>query len=1387
MYRSENTNRTALFLVAVLMFSALLPIFTAVDALTFGKDVQVKPYEPDNRDQKNFDIESWGSGDTAEVYIVYEDYSAGFNDPHIWFQRSVNGGSIWQTPFDFIKTDPVSGDKQLDPVIDVYDTGSGNVIAVAYLDSTYRAIPALTEWVIVVRVSEDNGVSWSADRLVTPTTMTGYPSSKIKEIDMTFDPFGNIFVTWTNVEPSNAQIDMAYSTDYGVTWSNPQAVKTQHEAPDQNWAQKKSTVAANGQYIAVGWEINYDYKPDTFMARASTSSLSGYPILSFSDARRIPKYVFPMYQTYLPNMVADPNGFHLVWWDFSTDASGSDNGDIGKDRPCIMYTRSTDNGATWSINGKESMIVNTSQSADKWHGRPDIEIGLDGTIAVTWMDYTLGNPNIFATTSTDGGSTWSKPARVNDHAPSVYKDEPVVGLDAGGDAHVLWWERINQQADMDMKHARSIVNQAPEMIDDLQLLIADERYAMVSWTPNLEPDFKKYKTYISTIEDFALSDTAWPDGPLYNESTNQLMNIENYNRGLTPNTQYYVKVVIEDQEGLTSISNEVGFKTRPINQPPSFTKDIPTIYLQEDESMEGVLNLSYWKLMGWVIDDAYNGYTALEYGFEQMSLDPNLTVRTRKTGLETPYWYFDVFSKVQNWFGKETFRITVTDMGKDGGFGTGDEKVGYSNWFTIQVNSTNDLPIWAKFNDLTTGFETTISPHQKELRLQKKDVGCLEGLEYKFAITANDIDGDFLKFETNMPDRIEVEVDGQDPQHKSIFIITPTNDDVPELNITVTADDLRGGKKNITIFIPVENVNNKPFFTSVNGAEVDEDGDVVEFEVYEKGTLKFNVSGDDIDYGDILNLLSPSERASISKVSAKNWTVTVATTEADAITGSIAFDLYLWDLQKTDFSALTVNIEILNVQDPPEWIPGSGKIKVAFTVDENDINEWGNREGGAKIQAEWGEGVMFEGFAKDRDNDILNYTWTIKNDNSGESFMVYGNRVMVQFSPSNGNVSILQSEKFIINLTVSDGFSETMDIYYQIQQWVWSDDDNDNDGMPDKRELYFWGNLDHEPNVDEDNDGYTNIQEIGFQVPLYDEERAIPYSIRSNEVNPLDPEVYPGHPKPSDTVDDDATEKEGLFDVIPVWLFFVLIATVIVIMIVVVGIVVVIRMAKKKDEEEDEELEKRVADMERRQQELSSLYGVQKAGDAVGPDQSTLDDLTLDLGGQIYHEEGKRSLISEKKVGEKEKPTGPAWQSGTGPKFEESAPGIEFGESIQLDTMEIDGDVTEIGHDGVDEGALEESMGALMDAAEGYDEEAVRDAGGKVMVGAVPMEDQVKFKSGGGQVPGGPRRPPPGQEPPSEDQMPPAQKPPQMQGAPMRPGLPAAKPVQPPRKPPEEE
>jgi hypothetical protein len=1176
----------------------------------------------------------------------------------------------------------------------------------------------------------------------------------MRDIDIAYDPDGNLFVVWTE---SN-RIMTAYSTDHGSTWSAPQEVKGHTSPENPSYTQSYPTVAGDGDYVVIAWETDVHFKKDVYLSRSSTSSLSGYPTLGFDAPHRVPKpIVYPMYRTYNPRMVAEEGVIHIAWWDFSTDPNGNNNADPSIDRPCIKYTKSTNGGSTWGVGGKDNVVVNTS-TPDGWHSKPDIEVGPDGFLAVAWIDTTMKNKNVFAAVSSDGGATWSAQARANNYDPTSEKFPPKLAIDSSKTVHVSWISRDTPTSDLDITHSRTIINQPPEPVEDLTLIFAEEYDAMVGWSINEEPDFQEYNIHLDTTINFTLT-----EDNLIKSTTNQGLNRYTF-EDIVPNTDYYLKIEVKDKEGLTANSQELHFKTLPINQPPIFIKQVPTIYLLEDTNMMGALNLSYWVDQGWITDDNYAGQTELQFSIESVSEEPKVNAIIRDRGFDNPYWIMDVYTNTPNWAGTEKFMFNVTDAGKDGGFGTPDDRYSLSDPFNITVNSTNDIPIWKTYQDLNTNQQIQIRSDQTELILKPSDTGCIERQKYRFAMIGSDIDGDFITYTITEP-RIEIERDLIKPDVKSIFTFTPTNDDVPEINFTIKADDGNGGTRNITIYLPILNVNDAPFFKTVDGEEVEPNGDTVEFSVEEKGSFSFNVTAGDIDHGDQLTLTSSNERANIQKTNDNNWTVTFTAREEDSIEGEVNFQIQLLDLQKTDLVFLNVKVNIINIQDRPEWISGREKIEITYTFDQQDTYEWGGKPGGSEIRAEWGETITFEGFATDKDEDTLTYTWWFATEDESGNWSREGKKVDFAFEPSEGGLENPVREKFTITLTVSDGQTEPIQYYREL--WVERDDDNDNDGLPDKREIYFWGDLSHGPDEDEDDDGYTNIQEIGFQIPRYDSEMTGVYSLNKNEINPADAEVYPGQVKPVDEGPEEEEDEEPLG--LPTWVLVTIIIVVIIVILIIAGIFVIVTLSKRREQKEEEDLEKRVQEMDRRQKEISGLYGRTKDEDFDGPDQSTLDDLQLDLGGQLYHEEGSSGLAKGVKKGElgegdtspaQKKQAGPQWESGTGPKFESSAPGLTFGESLSGDTVENPDELVE----DVDEEDLNASMDALLNAAEEYDETQVQSAGGRVMVGAVPMEEQIK-QMNGQEGSGGPRLPPPGQEDQKPRGMPPGQKPPQM-GAP---------------------
>ncbi|MGA1822646.1 MAG: hypothetical protein ACMUIG_08965 [Thermoplasmatota archaeon] len=1333
MKRSDYAHFTGVTIMVIMLLIMGIPLLNPGDSLTFKKNTMVLN---DNPNQESLQVGVTGSGETATVFVAYEDHAL-IPDTHVKFRRSVNGGDRFTFTKDFLPPDS-TGYSQKSPTM----ASLNSLIAIAFLDSQWELGPT-NKYLLRVVVSEDAGSNWGYYNI---TQASGtYPNNKMSVPDICIDPTGNMFAVW--IESSKAMI--SYSLDRGRSWSLPMQVKEHSNPQMTSYSQYTPTVACDGTSVVVAWYANPEYKEWVYSTSASTTSLPG--ALSFSEPELIPEYYYELPKSFYPQLIADGSAIHVAWWDFETDKNGAPNEDITKDRPCIKYSKSINGGDTFSVGGERDIIVNTS-TPDGWHSEPDITLGSDGYIAITWYDYTQGNtnPNVFVSGSANG-ETWSVPSRVSDYDPGLEKDQPRVAIDDGGSIHVVWLSKDPDIGlDWDIMHSRSIINLPPEPVKNLVEIGYTEFSGTIKWDINTEPDFEKYTIHLSNTSDFVPSLA----NQVY-ESTKQ--NLDRYEfTGLSYNTFYFSKVVVIDAEGLKSQSEEVYFKTDVINLAPRFEEDIDPIYMEEDGRLEGALNLSYWFEQGWVWDDNYKGQTTslgLYYEIIPTSEDPKVTAILSEKGDNQTYWTLDLYTNEQNWAGTEKFTIKVMDAGKDMGFNTQDDLFGFSNEFIVQVNSTNDLPIWAKFEDIGTSYTILLKSTQKVLKLDPKSVSCREDSQYSFGLSSLDIDGDFIVYTASDP-RIKVDADKVDPQHKSIFRITPTNSDVPELNFTVTADDTNGGTRNLTVILPVTNVNDLPFFVSVNGTPVEGTDDEFQFTIDEEESIEFNVEAGDIDANDVLTLSTDSDRPRITKINDTIWNIKVESTKEDASVGSIGFILSLLDREKTYPSKLGITIKVNNLQDQPFWTPGKKKIDFWARYDERDVNEW-VAPSVESARPEWGEPVLFQAFAQDLDADALNYTWRFSAVEGTEDFYRYESRVYFSFFPTDGNLSRTQNERFIINLTVTDSY--TPEIYYQFEMVIWPDDDNDNDGLPDMREKFFWGDLSAGPDEDPDNDGYNNSIEIGFSVPLFDSEKKTPYSLNRNEIDPLNPNVRPGQAiTGDDEIDNDEEENK-----IPVWIIVTAAIIIVIILGFIISILVIIRQSKKKDIQEEIEIEKKVEEMEKRQKEIAGLYGGKRIiGEDFGPDQSTLSDLKIDLGGSVYHTDGTHEHL----VKDKSRDEGPAWQSagGSGPLFDESRPGLELGESLKLEAVPEDEVMEE------EEVDYEGSMDELMSAADEYDEEAVKNAGGNVLVGAVPMEEQIKRMQGGEAAQGGPRIPPPGQKPPQPTPggIPPGQAPPTVGGAP---------------------
>jgi hypothetical protein len=237
---------------------------------------------------------------------------------------------------------------------------------------------------IVCQKSTDAGATWSSG------SYTGLNSPKDQDKQwLTFDPNTNtIYMSWTQFDaygssnPANKSVILfSKSTDFGVSWSSP--IKLNNV--DGSCIDDSTTVEG----------------------AVPTFGPSGQVYVAWSG----------------------PNG--------------------------LVFKKSTDQGVTWSAN--ETQIIPTHEwdltipGIDRCNGMPITACDLSpstysGTIYVNWADQSNGtnDTDIFISKSTDGGTTWSSPLRVNDDAPGKHQFLTWMSIDqTTGYIYIVFYDRRN--------------------------------------------------------------------------------------------------------------------------------------------------------------------------------------------------------------------------------------------------------------------------------------------------------------------------------------------------------------------------------------------------------------------------------------------------------------------------------------------------------------------------------------------------------------------------------------------------------------------------------------------------------------------------------------------------------------------------------------------------------------------------------------------------------------------------------------------------------------------------------------------------------------------------------------------------------------------------------
>lgn len=254
-------------------------------------------------------------------------------------------------------------------------------------------------------LSDDNGQTWGGSINGAGGGNNGDPATSIN-LDGTRQYVGFI--------NSSGGMGVSYSTDGGVTWTE---VAAASGSLDKNhlWIDNSPTSPYEGNIYNAWTEFSGAMDTEIGFVRSTDESLSYSSVLNLSSAVNAGSHNQGV------NIQSGPNGEVYVTWAIY-DSWPSDETAIG-------FAKSTDGGATFApatriitnIRGIRDSEVSKNQRVNSFPVMAvDISGGADnGNIYIVWTNVgvpgtnTGTNRSIYMIKSTDGGSTWETPVRVN--------------------------------------------------------------------------------------------------------------------------------------------------------------------------------------------------------------------------------------------------------------------------------------------------------------------------------------------------------------------------------------------------------------------------------------------------------------------------------------------------------------------------------------------------------------------------------------------------------------------------------------------------------------------------------------------------------------------------------------------------------------------------------------------------------------------------------------------------------------------------------------------------------------------------------------------------------------------------------------------------------------
>lgn len=493
------------------------------------------------------------SDNNKTIYCAWQDIRSG--DWDIYFTKSTNFGIDWDTNI-LITNSSTSGGHQQYPAIAV--AKSEPVIYTVWQDMRHD------EGDIYFSYSINNGGSWVNEIKVNTNskfnTYQWYPA-------IACDNSGSIFVAWADYDKDESKPNSKYhwnillskSTNKGVTWSTPIMVNDGiYITGETNQSKPAITVDSNG-VIYVAWEDHRNVDKQIYLSKSTDGGKSFSMDMQVSSSQ-------PGTNAKNPDLTVDENNNLFVAWE--EDYFSKFN---------VYFSKSLDFGITFST----PVRINSELNKCAPDSNPTIEVDGKGNVFVMWSDQ-RNNNHIYLGYSSNNGDTFLVNEPVDDADNTTATNISITTeeeLDRGQQVstqlkdkiYVFWIDyrndpnpdnQISENADIYFSWNITPANRDPKRINfDGAKTIRGWGHLNLTWPFSDDLDFTKYKIYKSAVKNF-VPEQGYLNATIYNRFQNYV-NIT----GLSPETTFYFRLLVEDLGGLTNISEELAVTTKS-NIPP---------------------------------------------------------------------------------------------------------------------------------------------------------------------------------------------------------------------------------------------------------------------------------------------------------------------------------------------------------------------------------------------------------------------------------------------------------------------------------------------------------------------------------------------------------------------------------------------------------------------------------------------------------------------------------------------------------------------------------------------------------------------------------------------------------------------------------------------------